>query len=174
METIRAIPWVFGWTQIRLNLPAWLGVGTALSRVADEPGGIEVLREMSHSWCFFNDLLGKIEMICAKTDPAVARTYFEHLAPDYLDLWEPLEKEFHRTVQALLDIRESEYLLTDQPMLQTAIIHRNRYIDPLSFLQIHLLSRKQKMPAEDTELVRVNRMLGSTLNGLAQGLRNTG
>jgi phosphoenolpyruvate carboxylase len=77
-------------------------------------------------------------------------------------------------VRAILDIRESEYLLTQQPMLQSAIIHRNRYIDPLSFLQIHLLSRKQKMDAEDPECDRVNRMLGTTLNGLAQGLRNTG
>ena len=174
METIRAIPWVFGWTQIRLNMPAWLGVGTALTRVADESGGLGVLREMSRSWCFFDDLLGKIEMICAKTDLAVARTYFERLAPDHLDLWDHLENEFRRTVRAILDIRESQYLLTQQPMLQSAIIHRNRYIDPLSFIQIQLLARKQKMDAEDPENDRVNRMLGTTLNGLAQGLRNTG
>ncbi len=174
MGTIRAIPWVFGWTQIRLNLPAWLGVGTALSTVIEETGGLETLREMADAWCFFDDLLGKIEMICAKTDPAVARTYVETLAPGHAALWEELEAEFHRTVDALLQIRNTRYLIADQPLLQTAILHRDPYLDPLSFIQIHLLRRKQEMEEDHPDRERIDRILGTTLNGIAQGLRNTG
>lgn len=174
METLRAIPWVFGWTQIRLNLPAWLGVGTALFTVAEEPGGLETLQKMADSWCFFDDLLAKIEMICAKTDMEIAKTYIDQLGGDSGELWEMFESEFSRTVNTLLSIRQSTYLLDDQPDLQTALVHRDRYIDPLSLLQVRLLRRKQSLGKEDPELEKINRVLGVTLNGIAQGLRNTG
>lgn len=174
IDTIRAIPWVFGWTQIRLNLPSWLGVGTALATVAAEPGGLGTLRQMARSWPFFNDLVGKIEMICAKTDLQIARLYFETLSPADLNLFENFEAEFNQTVQTLLQIRESRYLLNDQPLSQTAIQHRDRYIDPLSLLQIDLLRRKQALPQDDPQVEKINRVLGTTLNGIAQGLRNTG
>jgi phosphoenolpyruvate carboxylase len=174
MQAMRAIPWVFGWTQIRLNLPAWLGVGTALSAVAQEQGGIEVLRRMARNWCFFNDLLSKIEMICAKTDLEIARAYVRHLREKDLKLLDDLELEFRKTVQVLLDIRRSKYLLMDQPLLQTGISHRDPYIDPLSILQIHLLQRKKRMDEEDPQRELLDRAIGTTLNGIAQGLRNTG
>jgi phosphoenolpyruvate carboxylase len=174
IEALRAIPWVFGWTQIRLNLPAWFGVGAALSSVAEEQGGLEALQEMSSQWCFFSDLLGKIEMVCAKTDMETARVYFEVLSGGDMDLWERLEWEFRKTVEAIVKIRQSRYLLADQPLLQTTIRHREPYIDPLSLLQISLLRRKQAMSEEDPDLDLLNRALGATLNGIAQGLRNTG
>ncbi len=177
MQTIRAIPWVFGWTQIRLNIPAWLGVGTALSTIADEPGGLELLQEMAESWCFFDDLLGKIEMICAKSDLEISELYIRQLSPEGMDLWPDLEEEFVRTVEIIKKIRKSEYLLTDQPALQTAIIHRNRYLDPLSLIQVSLLKQKQRVTQEDPEdpeREQLNRVIGTTLNGIAQGLRNTG
>src|SRR5439155_981299 len=79
---IRAIPWVFGWTQTRLMLPGWLGVGTALEAVAAEPGGLGVLRRMATAWPFFDDLLGKLEMVCAKADMAIARMYVRELGGD--------------------------------------------------------------------------------------------
>jgi phosphoenolpyruvate carboxylase len=174
MEGIRAIPWVFGWTQTRLNLPAWLGTGTALHMVAGEAGGLDVLRRMARSWCFFDDLLGKLEMVCAKTDPEIARAYVKHLSPDDLDLFEELEAEFRRTTEVLLRIREAPYLLMDQPPLQTAIAHRDAYLDPLSLLQISLLRKRKRTGEDDPSRLLMGRILGTTLNGVAQGLRNTG
>ena len=173
LEGLRAIPWVFGWTQIRLNLPAWLGSGTALSTVAKEPGGLQVLQRMARSWCFFDDLMGKLEMICAKTDLTIARAYVQHLSPESIDLFETLEAEFKKTVAALLRIRESPHLLTDQPMLQTALAHREQYIDPLSLLQISFLQRKRWMDKDDPRRELLQRGLNTTLNGIAQGLKNT-
>ena len=175
MEGIRAIPWVFGWTQTRLMLPGWLGVGTALGAVGGDAGGMALLRRMAQAWPFFDDLLAKIEMVCAKADLAIARMYVRELggAGD-LALFDQLEDEFRRTVSALLRIRESDYLMRDNPMLQTAIGLRNPYVDPLSLLQVTLLERKRHAAAADPALGSVGAGLASTLNGIAQGLRNTG
>ena len=177
IEEIRAIPWVFGWTQTRLMLPGWLGVGTALEAVAAEPGGLGVLRRMATAWPFFDDLLGKLEMVCAKADMAIARMYVRELGGD-LALFDRLDDEFRRTVAALLRIRESEYLMRDNPMLQTAIGLRNPYVDPLSLLQVTLLQRSHAAAPEasggDPAMTALSAGLASTLNGIAQGLRNTG
>ena len=165
MAGIRAIPWVFGWMQIRLLLPAWLGVGTALSTVLAEPGGEKLLRRMAVTWPFFDDLLGKIEMVCAKADLRIARAYVVALDGDQALLRE-LETEFSSTVEAVLRIRDTTYLLADQPNLQTALVLRDPYLDPLSLLQISMLKR--------TRTDAVAAVLGTSLNGIAQGLRNTG
>jgi phosphoenolpyruvate carboxylase len=176
MEEIRAIPWVFGWTQTRLMLPGWLGVGTALEAVGADGGGLALLRRMAQAWPFFDDLLAKIEMVCAKADLAIARMYVRELGAGAGDLalFDQLEEEFRRTVSALLRIRESDYLMRDNPMLQTAIGLRNPYVDPLSLLQVTLLERKRHAAADDPALAAVGAGLASTLNGIAQGLRNTG
>ncbi len=170
MAGIRAIPWVFGWTQIRLMLPGWLGVGTALATVGARPGGRALLTRMAESWPFFDDLLAKVEMVCAKADMAVARRYIETLGGD-LALFEEIEAEYQRTVDELLAIRGQARLLEGQSVLRTTIDLRNPYVDPLSLLQISLLNRKASATyqAEALEVA-----LGTTLNGVAQGLRNTG
>lgn len=170
MAGIRAIPWSFGWTQIRLMLPAWLGAGTALQEVLERPGGEAVLRRMAAVWPFFDDLLGKIEMVCAKADLDIARLYVERLGGD-LGLLAELEVEFARTVEAIQRIRRRRYLLEEQPVLQASIGLRNTYVDPLSLLQVRLLERKRTGAALGPELETA---LGTTLNGVAQGLRNTG
>jgi phosphoenolpyruvate carboxylase len=169
---IRAIPWQFGWTQIRLMLPGWLGVGTALEEASATPEGLATLREMTRVWPFFDDLLAKIEMVCAKADLEVARAYVTRLGGD-LALLERLEAEFARTVSALLRIRETDELLADTPVLRSAIALRNPYVDPLSLLQIALLERRRAegTPEDDAQ---VGEALSATLSGLAQGLRNTG
>ena len=175
IATLRAIPWVFGWTQIRFNLSSWLGVGTALSSVAEEEGGLPVLREMAREWCFFDDLLGKIEMICSKTDLEMARLYFDVLGGDGRALWEELEAEYRKTVAVLQEIRQADFLLADQASLQTNIRHREPYIDALSLMQVSLLQRKQALADEDDKMRdAVDRAIATTINGLAQGLRNTG
>ena len=143
--------------------------------MAAGPGGLDVLRRMAQAWPFFDDLLGKVEMVCAKADLAIARLYVRELGDgDDLKLFEQLEEEFRRTVTLLLRIRESDYLMRDNPMLQTAIGLRNPYVDPLSLLQVTLLRRKRDAAPDDPALAGVNAALAATLNGVAQGLRNTG
>jgi phosphoenolpyruvate carboxylase len=174
IEGIRAIPWGFGWTQIRLMLTGWLGVGTALAELIDAAEGVELLRRMARTWPFFDDLLAKIEMVCAKTDLVVARAYVEQLGGD-VQLLAQLEAEFERTVHAVLLIRERDHLLDDATVLQAAIALRNPYVDALSLLQIALLRRKRRgdvMTDEDRD--RLDNALSTTLSGVAQGLRNTG
>lgn len=173
MEGIRAIPWVFGWTQTRLMLPGWLGVGTALATVIAEPGGLDLLRRMAQRWPFFDDLLAKVEMVCAKADLDVARLYVEHLDGD-LALFDGLAAELRRTVDAVLAIRETDALLAGDPVLAATIGLRNPYVDVLSLLQVGLLRRKRVRGDHDPERVRRDEALGTTLNGVAQGLRNTG
>ncbi|MCB9672021.1 MAG: phosphoenolpyruvate carboxylase [Alphaproteobacteria bacterium] len=165
MAGIRAIPWVFGWTQIRLMLPGWLGVGTALDQaIAD--GHLDELRAMARGWPFFDDLLAKVEMVCAKADPEIAALYVDGLGGDRA-LFAELEAELDRTIRAVLSIRDRTRLLQDNPVLRGSIELRNPYVDALSALQVSLLRRKRAGGV-------VDEALGTTLNGVAQGLRNTG
>jgi phosphoenolpyruvate carboxylase len=163
IQGIRAIPWQFGWTQIRLMLPGWLGVGTALSH-----HNVDTLRRMAQTWPFFDDLLAKIEMVCAKADLEIARAYVQQLGGD-IALFDRLDHEFNITVETILNIRESDVLLRDNVVLQSAIALRNPYVDPLSLIQIALLKRKRQHANE-----QVDAILATTLSGVAQGLRNTG
>ncbi|MEP7000502.1 MAG: phosphoenolpyruvate carboxylase, partial [bacterium] len=173
MDGIRAIPWAFGWTQIRLMLTGWLGVGTALADKCASPGGLRELQHMARSWPFFDDFLAKVEMVCAKTDLEIARTYVERLGGD-ATLLSVLEAEYTRTVESVLQIRETTHLIADVPVLQAAIALRNPYVDPLSLLQIALLRRKRALPEGSRERAFVEEVLATTLSGIAQGLRNTG
>jgi phosphoenolpyruvate carboxylase len=174
IEGIRAIPWGFGWTQIRLMLTGWLGVGTALGEEVSTRTGLRRMQRMAESWPFMDDLLGKAEMVCAKTDVEIARAYVRHLGGD-LKLLEGLIREYQRAVDALLTIRGHRQLLDDAPVLQSAIALRNPYVDPLSILQISLLRRKRTGVAKnDREREAIDDALATTLSGIAQGLRNTG
>jgi phosphoenolpyruvate carboxylase len=121
-----------------------------------------------------DDLLGKAEMVCAKTDVEIARAYVRHLGGD-LKLLEALIREYQMTVEALLLIRGHRQLLDDAPVLQSAIALRNPYVDPLSLLQISLLRRKRTGVAKnEREREAIDDALATTLSGIAQGLRNTG
>jgi phosphoenolpyruvate carboxylase len=174
IEGIRAIPWGFGWTQIRLMLTGWLGVGTALGEQVSTRAGLRRLQRMAESWPFVDDLLGKAEMVCAKTDVEIARAYVRHLGGN-LKLLDLLTSEYQRAVEALLLIRGHRHLLDDMPVLQSAITLRNPYVDPLSLLQISLLRRKRTgMAKNDKEKEAIDDALATTLSGVAQGLRNTG
>jgi phosphoenolpyruvate carboxylase len=151
-------------------LPGWLGVGTALAHVGSTPDGLARLRRMVQAWPFFDDLLAKIEMVCGKADPEIARAYVEQLGGDTALLAE-LESEFARTVEWVLRVRGTGELLADEPVLRTAIGLRNPYVDPLSLLQITLLKRRRAAGEGDAA---VDEALAATLSGVAQGLRNTG
>jgi len=172
IKGLRAIPWNFGWTQMRLMASAWLGAGTALDQVIAEPGGLDLLKQMAKNWPFFSDLLDKIEMVCAKADIDVARLYARELGADPA-VYGNLEAEFKRTVQSLHMIRERDMLL-DHRFLQGALTLRNPYVDALNLLQVSLLKKKRKLADDDAQLKLLDAALGTTLNGIAQGMRNTG
>lgn len=172
MRGIRAIPWVFGWTQSRFLLPGWLGAGTAFERVMAREGGTRQLRNMALKWPFFDDLLSKMEMVCAKADLNVARLYVEELGGPPAVMSE-LESEFSRATRAILEIREQRELLEGHRFLATAVHLRNPYIDPLHLLQIAAIKQKRSgLEGGDAELA--SRAIASTINGIAQGMRNTG
>ncbi|HKO50719.1 MAG TPA: phosphoenolpyruvate carboxylase [Polyangiaceae bacterium] len=172
IKGLRAIPWNFGWTQMRLMASAWLGAGTALDQIIAEPGGLDLLKQMAKNWPFFSDLLDKIEMVCAKADIDVARLYARELGADPVVMG-GLEAEFTRTVQSLHVIRERDMLL-DHRFLQGALTLRNPYVDALNLLQVSLLKKKRKLAEDDPQLKLLDAALGTTLNGIAQGMRNTG
>jgi phosphoenolpyruvate carboxylase len=174
IEGIRAIPWGFGWTQIRLMLTGWLGVGTALGEEVATRTGLRRVQRMAETWPFVDDMLAKAEMVCAKTDVEIAREYVRELGGD-LKLLDSLVGEYQRAVEALLLIRGHRHLVDDTPVLQSAIALRNPYVDPLSLLQISLLRRKRTGAGKsEREREAIDDALATTLSGIAQGLRNTG
>jgi phosphoenolpyruvate carboxylase len=171
IDDLRAIPWVFAWTQSRIVLPAWLGLGTAL-RQARERHGLETLQAMTRDWPFFSSLIGNAEMGCSKADPGIARRYvalWENVAARDR-IWRLLEDELELTRAELVLIRGGSRLLDSEPVLQASIDRRNPYVDPLSFIQIELLRRRRRGEADD-ELTRLSLLV---INGIASGLRNTG
>ncbi len=173
IDQLRAIPWVFSWTQSRLVLPAWLGLGTAL-KAARERHGIELLREMVAEWPFFAALLANAEMALAKADRGIAGRYAGLWAErePRERIWRALSTELDLATAEVALVRGSERLLDSEPVLQASIDRRNPLVDPLSFVQIELLSRRRaEDPDVDGELGRVSLL---TINGIASGLRNTG
>ena len=173
IEALRAIPWVFSWTQSRVVLPAWFGLGTALED-AREHAGVELLQEMERTWPFFAGLLSNAEMALAKADLPIARRYVELHEPaaPRERIWGAITDEFARTERELLAILGEDRLLDRVPVLQASIDRRNPYVDPLSVLQVELLRRRRDGDGgEDERLKRVSLL---TINGIAGGLRNTG
>ncbi|TDO12659.1 MULTISPECIES: phosphoenolpyruvate carboxylase [Halomonas] len=174
VETLRAIPWIFAWTQIRLMLPAWLGSGEAFSQRLEEEGGLEVLREMRDQWPFFGTYLDMLEMLLAKADVGIA-AYYEHRLvdePALKALGERLRSRFARLHEALLEVLDQQELLEKTPLIRQAIEVRNPYIDPLHGLQAELLQRNRD--ADGAISADLSRALMVTMAGIAAGLRNTG
>jgi len=173
IEDLRAIPWVFSWTQSRMIVPAWYGLGTALA-AAREQEGLELLQEMERDWPFFAGLLSNAEMACAKADLHIARRYAELWEDEAARerLWAAVAEEFERTRTELLRVVGGDRLLDRSPVLQASIDRRNPYVDPLSFLQVELLRRVRAAGEEPSE--RLGRLSLLAINGIAGGLRNTG
>jgi len=169
---LRAIPWVFGWTQSRLLVPAWFGVGYALSQFLERPGGLELLQTMAREFPLFIDLLRNVEMALAKADLATARQYAALVTDATLrtQVYEMLEAEFHRSVRVVLAATAQKELLEKNQVLGRSIRLRNPYVDPMHLIQIDMLRRKRS--GENTP--EVNRALAATISGIAAGLRNTG
>ena len=174
VETLRAIPWIFAWTQIRLMLPAWLGSGEAFSQRLEGEGGLEMLREMRDQWPFFGTYLDMLEMLLAKADVGIA-AYYEHRLvdePSLKALGERLRTRFGRLNECLLQVLDQQELLEKTPLIRQAIEVRNPYIDPLHGLQAELLQRNRD--ADGAISADLSRALMVTMAGIAAGLRNTG
>jgi phosphoenolpyruvate carboxylase len=170
VEALRAIPWVFAWTQSRHMLPGWFGFGSGLS-AAREQHGDAVVGQMAADWPFFAHLLDDVEAMLARTDLDIAGHYDE-LAGDALRVQaEPIRKEYDLTVAHVLHLRGSANLLDRDPTLQRSIKLRNPYIDPMHLMQVDLLRRWRKTGRTDQALFGA---LRATISGIAQGLQATG
>jgi phosphoenolpyruvate carboxylase len=177
LASLRAIPWGFAWSQARLNLPGWYGLGSALEAylVAHGEAGLDELGALYRSWPLFGSILDNAEMTLAKADIGVARTYAALArGPAAARIWERIEAEHGRTVRLLLRVTGREHLLDGLPVLQRSIALRNPYVDSLSELQVRLLARLRALPPEDPSRPELLRLVQSSINGIAAGLRNTG
>ena len=170
VDNLRAIPWVFAWTQSRLMLPGWYGIGTGIRAAADKFAE-DALHDMFREWYFMRALTADAEMVLAKADLGIAKIYSE-LAGDLHERFFPIiEKEFELTRDLILEYSEEETLLEGDFTLQRAIMLRNPYVDPMSLMQVDLLRRWRETNWEDEQLFDT---LLASINGIAQGLQNTG
>ena len=170
IESLRAIPWVFAWTQSRAGLTGWYGVGNAIAAMIDA-GHEDTLREMTRDWAFFRTLVEDLEMLLAKCDLDIAER-FSQLAGELHDAFFPrIRAEFERTVAGVLRLRGRDRLLADDARLAQSIALRNPYVDPVSVVQVDLLRRWRG--ADCTDDVLLGALVGS-VHGVALALQNTG
>jgi phosphoenolpyruvate carboxylase len=169
VESLRAIPWIFAWTQIRLMLPAWLGSDRALGD-AIEQGELIQLQQMYANWPFFRTYIDMLEMVLAKSDVHIAAYYEQRLvSPELATLGSSLRARLEQAVARVKQIKSIDELLAQNPVIRQSIDVRNPYIDPLHFLQAELLYRDRNQPDR-----RLEQALMVTMAGISAGMRNTG
>ncbi|OBT10083.1 phosphoenolpyruvate carboxylase [Vibrio sp. UCD-FRSSP16_10] len=171
VESLRAIPWIFSWSQNRLVLPAWLGAGEAIQYSIDQ-GHLTLLEEMCREWPFFSTRLGMLEMVYYKCSMEISKLYDEKLTdPSLWRLGENLREQLQKDIQAVLKVENNENLMQSDPWGLESIRLRNIYVDPLNMLQVELLKRTRQTEENNPELEEA---LMITIAGIAAGMRNTG
>lgn len=176
LRELRAIPWVFAWTQSRHLLSAWYGIGHALELFSrEQPGGLDKLRDMYRHWPFFAQLLDNAEMSLAKADLAIARRYAGLVRSEAVreKIFGAIDEEYRRSIKMVLRVCQHQPLLANQPVLAESIRLRNPYVDPLNYIQIAFLERWRRTP-ESRKSEKARRLLALTVNGIAFGMKSTG
>ena len=175
LDGLRAIPWVFGWTQARQIVPGWYGVGAGLA-AAHAAGSGDIVAQMARSWPFFANFLSNVAMTAAKADLAIADRYVRRLVPEHLQRFaNGIRAEHESTVAEVQRAMGTESLLANQPGLAQTLMVRDAYLTPLHLLQVSLLARVRWHEGEGTPVEpQLRRALLLTVNGIATGLRNTG
>ena len=179
LQTLRAIPWQFAWTQTRLLLASWLGVDEMLGSTVSDADR-EVCRQMYREWPFFRSTIDLMEMALAKADAGIAAHYDRYLVgPDLRDLGSELRARLTRAANTVVEITGHTRLLEENPVLRRSIDVRNPYVDPINIIQVELLRRLRQMgprstDSDDPDVVQLRRALLVTINGVAAGMRNTG
>jgi phosphoenolpyruvate carboxylase len=177
IDSLRAIPWTFAWSQSRINLPGWYGLGTALEAYAAAHGtaGPREIARLYRAWPFLASIIDNAEMILAKADMGIGRRYasLAH-GDDDQRRWATIEAEYHRTVTWLQRVSGRDRLLNGAPVLQRSIGLRNPYVDALSEVQVRLLRRLRALDPDDPARAMHLRLVQLSVNGVAAGLQNTG
>jgi phosphoenolpyruvate carboxylase len=171
LADLRAIPWVFSWTQARMNLPGWFGLGTAI-RAELEAGGLERLRAMYAGWRFFASAVDNAQVSLGTADIETARRYAALAGPDLQGVFEAIVAEYERSVEGVLKVTDQRELLERSPVLARSIKLRNPYVDALHFAQLALLKRHRSGADADQELVLD--AIHHSINGIAAGMQTTG
>ena len=173
-EDLRAIPWVFAWTQSRQLLPAWYAAGTGLVHLIKKEGSLSLLQQMYKEWPFFRSTIDNLQMALTKADLMTAKNYTSMVEDKTIAdrIFGAIEKEYTETKEAILQITDQEELMEHLPNIQSSIRLRNPYVDPLSFFQVELISKLRQADEEQADRLLQEVLL--TINGIAAGLRNTG
>jgi phosphoenolpyruvate carboxylase len=170
IEALRAIPWMFAWSQSRHMLPGWLGVGSGITALAGRFGP-ELLGEMYARWPFVATLLDDVEVVLAKADMGIAEVYGQLARPEHERIGTAIRREFDLAVEHVLAVKGCARLLDSEPTLQRSIRLRNPYVDPIHLMQVDMLRRWRESGREDREVFDA---LVASVNGIAQGLQGSG
>jgi phosphoenolpyruvate carboxylase len=177
IESLRAIPWVFSWSQARIGLPAWFGLGSALAGFerAHGEGSLAQISELYRDWPFLTSAFDNAELILGRSEPKIAQLYAALAGnDDGARLWRRIIDEYELSIRQLAKVTGRTELLAAEPLVGRSIRLRRPYIDPLSHIQVRFLARLRSLPADDPDRERFRRLVQLTVNGVAAGLQNTG